>query len=654
MLLRKSNKQKYKSYFEIKDFRGGSNRLLDEARVAPNEAIISKNLIQVQDGLWTPRWGTGYYGADIGDTIDGATEFVKSDGTTEVFAVSGGKGWTSTDGGAWTEITGATFTADIQCYFMQIGGFLYIANGTDLLARYDGATLTNYTLVNSPTGLSGTACSALSGTGYTYYAAVTALNAVGETVGSTEASCTVNEPRESWTALSDYITWKWTAVSNASLYQIYVSNESANENLLGSSTSVSYVDDGQVPINAYVEPPLENTTQAPKFKSMCISGNRIWATNDTDSKYKVHYSGSGVDLGKFSAFYGGGWINLEKGGRETPVAVKHYQSGTGTGAATVLCKTPEGRGAVWQISLETLTVGSTSFTVPSAMKVVGSFGTEAILGVVQTTNDIMFPNRRGWFNLGPQQNYYGILRTNELSAKIRPYWTSLNGSAIPSICSYYYDAKVFISVHTTSAGNDRMIIFDTERQNWNVEWTIGAKQFFEYTTTTGVTKLLYVSRTGNKLIELSANIQGDLGVTFDTEYTSGRYPIEKLWKDFEKVTKVFIKLGSPRGTINFEVSGTQKSAGFRAVASKSISPQYSLTGMGYDPMGSIEMGDSAGTATLFADKSDIRYVKIRKKVRDIQLRVTSNSIETQYILQGFIIEGSKVTGQQAPRSWLVT
>ena len=653
MKLAKSNKQRYKTYFEIKEFRGGSNRLLDEARVAPNEAIISKNLVQVQDGLWQPRWGTAYYGADIGDTIDGATEYLKSDGTTEVVAVSGGKAYKSTDGGSWTEISGATFTADTQCYFMQIAGYLYIANGTDNLARYDGAVLTTYTLVNAPTGLSGTACSALSGTGYTYYAVVTALNSVGESVGSSEASCTVDEPREDWTAVSDYIKWKWTAVSNASLYQIYVSNETGNENLLGSSTAVSFVDDGSIPINEYVEPPLENTTTAPKFKSMCVSGNRIWATNDPNSKYKVYYSGTGQDMGKFSAFYGGGWINLEKGGREQPVVVKHYQSGTGSGVATILCKTPEGRGAVWQISLESITVGSTSFTVPSAIKVVGSFGTEAILGVVQTTNDIMFPNRRGWFNLGPRQNYYGILRTDEISAKIRPYWTSLNGSMIPYICAYYYDAKVFISVPTTSTGNDRIIVLDTERNNWTVEWTIGAKQFFEYTTTGGVTKLLYVARTGNQLIELSSSIGGDLGVAFTTDYTSGRYPVEKLWKDFAKITKVYVKLGSPRGTLNFEVSGTSKTEGLRSIATKAITSQYSLTGMGYDRMGDIEMGDTAGTASLFSDKSDIRYVKIRKKVRDIQLRITTTTIDSSYILQGFIIEGTKTVSQQPPRTWKV-
>src|SRR4030042_7109262 len=175
---------------EITDFRGGTNKLLNEARLKLNEALTSKNLLNVGDGQWKPRWGTAYYGADIGDTIDGAAEYVKSDGTTEIIAVAGGVAYSSQNGGAWSSLSGASFTADVQCYFMQIAGYLYIANGTDPLARYNGTTLSTYNSINAPTGLAGTRGGSLSAGSYTYYAQVTALNEIGETVGSTDASCT--------------------------------------------------------------------------------------------------------------------------------------------------------------------------------------------------------------------------------------------------------------------------------------------------------------------------------------------------------------------------------------------------------------------------------------------------------------------------------
>lgn len=649
--LRGSRKKSGKLSLKIDSSKGGTNRLLDEARISSNEVVNALNLIQVQDGLYKPRWGTDYYGADYGATPDGSTEFLKSDQTTELITVAGGKVYKSTNGGSITEVTGATFTAGLTCYFMQIAGFLYIANGTDPLARYDGSTLTTYTEINAPNGLIGTATSSISAvSGISIYGIVTALNSVGETIGSSEVQVYVNKIRDQWISTSDKITWSWAAVSGADRYQLYISDTQGYEELLTSVTGTSFTDDGTIATNPYIAVPLDNTTAAPKFKSMVVSGNRIWATNNPNSPYTVYFSGTGQYMGVFSDFYGGGWINLEKGGRETPVKVVHYQSGQGEGRATVLCKTPEGRGAVWQLTISTATIGETSFSVPSAVKIVGSSGTESINGTISTNNDIMFPNRRGWFNLGPQQNFYGLLRTNEISVKIRPYWNSLIGSKLSGICSYFKDAKVFISVPTSTSGNNRTIIFDTEKNNWTIDWSFGAKQFLEYTDSNGVTKFLYVPISGNKLIEISENIAGDLGSAFETSFETGRISVSKEWKDFVKVQRVYIKLGNPRGTINLEVSGSQKSKGFSTVASKQIVPSSSQTGMGFDLMGDFLMGDTEGVPDTFSDSADIRYLKVNKKVRDVKIKVTSNTVDSDYVIHGFIITGKPVS-TRSPNTW---
>lgn len=640
------------SEFEIKDFRGGVNRVLEEARIGMNEAKEATNLMQVQDGLWKTRWGSGYYGASHESTIDGAAEYLTSAGTTELITVSNGKVWKSTNGAAISEVAGATFTAGIQCYFIQISNFLYIVNGTDALARYNGTTLATYTAMSAPTGLAGARTGLSSGI-YNMYAQVTAINTIGETVGSTEASLVggMNRPRDQWTA-SDSVTWTWNAVASATGYQLYVSDNTGYETLLDTTTASAYVDDGTKNINPYVEPPLSNTTAAPKFKSMEISGNRIWATNDANNPYTVYFSGTGQFIGNFSDFYGGGWINLEKGGRERPKKVIHYQTGTGTGRATVLCSTPEGKGAVWQIEITSATVGTDTFAVPSAVKVVGSSGTDSQLSVVADNNNIWFLNRRGIFTLGPEKNYYGILRTNELSSRIRPYIRGLIGSQIDKVAAYYYDAKVFFSVPTSSSGNNRMIYYDTERLNWVVDWSIGAKQFLEYTDTSGVTHFLYVPLTGTKLIELSEDIQGDLGVAFNTTYTSGRWALRKLWKDFLKLKKVYIKLGNPRGAINFEVLGSGKSGGFTSIGTATITNLYSYTGMGMDQMGAVLMGSTLGTPSTFSDTADPRYIKINKKLKDIQLRLTTNSMDADYTLQSFIFSGNQLK-VNPPSGWKI-
>jgi hypothetical protein len=651
----------------INDFKGGSNSLIDEARMPSHFAYESVNMMQVQDAIWKTRWGTNYYGASHASTIDGAQEFVKSDGTTELITITNGKAYKSTDGGSLTEVTGATFTAGTQCYFMQIAGYLYIANGTDALARYDGSVLTTYTALAAPATPGASITSGLASGTVTLYGQVTALNEVGETVGSTEASLAVDKERDYWTAATDKVTWYWDAVASATRYQLYIADESGDEVLLTSvpATETSFVDDGSLDLNTYVEPPLQNTTTAPKFKSMCISGNRIWATNDPNSLYTVYFSGTGQFMGNFSDFYGGGWINLEKGGRELPIAVKHYQSGTGEGRSTVLCKTPDGKGAIWQLQIATATVGDTSFSVPSAVKVVGSFGTESILGVVQTENDIAFPNRKGWFSLGPEKNYYGILRTNERSSNIRPYWRNLDGSQISNICSYFYDAKIFISVPQSSSGNNKIIVYDTERRNWAVDWSIGAKQFLEYTDTNGKTHFLYIPLSGTKLIEISDSYLNDLGSAFNQSYISPLIPVSKNKTDILNLKEAIVELGQPRGSITFQILGVGKDNNFTTLATAIITNFGADTGVGSDLANdffatSTNDNSSGGagswaitftsTPTVYTQSITKKAIRKRAKIYAIQFKVSSSTADTDFALLSLQAKG-RLLPRRLPSAW---
>ena len=655
------------SNITIDKFAGGTNSLIDEARMGSQFAVQSNNMLQTQDGVWTTKWGSAYFGATHASTLDGASEYVKSDGTTELITISNGKAWKSTDGGSLTEITGATFTAGTQCYFLQISGYLYIANGTDALARYNGTVLTTYTEISAPASLTASlVASGLSSGTFTLYAEVTALNDVGETVGSTEASITVNKLRDDWTSATDKVVWSWGAVVGANRYQIYLSDESGDETLLSSTTKNSFTDDGTLELNPYVIAPESNTTGAPKFKSMCMSGNRIWATNNSDDKYAVYFSGTGNFLGNFSDFYGGGWINLEKGGRETPITVKHYQTGQGAGVATALCKTPDGRGAIWQIDISTATVGDTSFSIPSATKIIGSFGTESILGTVSTDNDVMYPNRKGWYSLGPEKNYYGILRTKELSSNIRPNWNQIISSKVDQICAYYYDAKVFLSFATSTSGNDKIAIYDMERRNWAWSWDNGAKQFLDYTDTLGNTHFLYIPTSGTKLVELSANYLNDFGTAFNQSYISPLIPVSKNKTDLLVLKDAVVELGRPKGAIKFSLLGIGKENSFTTIATATISDFGSNTGVGSDLPGAFH-ATATQSNSHYVDSDWVVYfveapssytqsitkkaIKKRAKLYALQFKVSSTTADTSYSILSLQARGSLIP-RRIPSSWV--
>lgn len=188
--------------------------------------------------------------------------------------------------------------------------------------------------------------------------------------------------------------------------------------------------------------------------------------------------------------------------------------------------------------------------------------------------------------------------------------------------------------------------------NWVVDWSVGAKQFLQYTDSLGNNHFLYVPVSGKRLIEFSEDFQGDLGVAFNTVYLSGRWALSKLWKDFLKLKKIFIKLGNPRGAINFEVAGSTKTGGFTSIGSATITNLTSMTGMGFDLMGGVLMGSSDGIPTSFSDSADPRYIKVNKKLRDIQLRLTTNSLDADYTLHSFIFDGLQLN-TNPPSRWKI-
>ena len=630
------------SAIEINEFVGGNNVLLSETRLKKNEAKESTNLMLNEDGVWDKRWGSQQFGPTFDNDIDGFKEYRKADGTTELIVVEGGAVWRTTSSGK-TQITGATLTAGYSCFFVQIKTYLYICNGEDPVTRYDGTNLTQYVAITTPANQALSRGAGLSTGSYTYYYRVTAVNAVGETIPAAEGEITVDKNRDIWAAANEYIDVDWDAVSGALKYVIYFSDTSGYEVKLSEVSTNTYQDLGTDVPNPYIEPPDDNTTGGPKLKTIAISGNRLWGT-EPDNPYKVYFSGSGVDLGNFSPAYSGGWVGLETGGRNRVTSVVDFQ-----GKAHAICESPEGKGAIWEINLESQTIADTTFTVPIPTKLIGAIGTNAPRSIILVENDIIFLNIKRVTIFGNEPGVLSVLRSNEISSKVRPYIQSLDGGSFKLNAAYYYDAKVFLSVATSSGDPDKIMIFDREKIAWAKPWTIGVTQFGEFTDSSTVR---FLGSIGAKLFEFSPGFEGDDGVAFQQKYVSGRFPVGADWTKFGKIKDCAIKLRNVRGTVQYQISGTGKDENFVNLASGDITPGTSDTGIGWDAVGTFKVGTTSGIPTFFASESLIRYLVLNKLIRDIQFTVktSGNSISDRFTLTGLRAEGFRIsTGK--PASW---
>lgn len=636
----------------INNFDKMSNTLIDDARLDPAMAKESLNLIQVQDGRWKTRWGTEAYGTGISgeSSIDGCGVYVTSAGARELIAIGGTTGaiFKSTDDGAnWSQVGSVTLTTGKQAHFVQIRSFLYIGNKTDNIVRYNGTTATQYSSLSAP-AWAGTplARTGLTSGSYTYYYQVTALNEVGETVGSTEESIAVNKTRDEWNS-SNYLTLDWDSVSGATRYQVYMSDETGNEVYLDSTTDTGYVDDGTATANPYVEVPSDNTTTAPTLGQMAISINRIWGIADDGA---VWFGGTGQFTTYFSPFYGGGYVYLEKGGPETPIAVKHFRTGGGSGVTTVFTSEPSGKGSVWQITLESVTVESVTFIVPIPTKIISNAGANSALGVVNGGDDILMANKNGVFSVRNKPNILNVLSTDELSVPIRPSYRSLAANLHTYTAGIYFQSKFFFSV-SRSSQNDTTIIYDTERNGWVYYWDIGAKQFIEYTDANEKVHFLAIPVTGNQLIEWSEDFGSDQGTAIRTSYVSGLIPINKDKRMFARINEVIFELGRPKGTINLEVLGIEKKKGFSQLGTKTVADTISSVNFTDNAKwGNYAWSDPQTVPSTFSQATVKKLIKLRKLVNYIQFRVSSTALGTDYAILSIQATG-RITSRKAPTSW---
>lgn len=641
---------------KVKDSKKGTVTLLEETRLAENQTKESVNLIQVQDGIWKTRWGRAYYGEAITaeTTLDAAFEYIKDRGkATEerqiiVCGASGTIYKSINDGYTWSTVTGVTFTGGNPVSALQIDEYLYMANGVDSLTRYNGATLVQYSSISVPTGLALSRNTLTTGSYEAYYQ-VTALNEVGETAGCTEVSIAINKERNAWTS-GESIDVDWTAVTGAIRYQIYYSDDSGYETLLGSSTTNAFEDDGSAEPNPYIVTPVDDTTEAPKFKHIELSGNRIWGTNDPDNPQRVYFSGVGQFISYFSAYYGGGWIDLEYGGREICVGVANYRTGKGDEVSTVLTKTPEGTGSIWQVALDVATSGDLTFTLPIPAKIVDYIGCTSHGAIVKAGDKVFFPNINGIFDLGNKEQMYNILVSAETSQAIRPDYRSFSEALLENMTGYYYDAKLFFSASVGGEENDVTFIYDVERKNWNYFWDFGVNNFFEVTDDSYHHHFLYVPTEGNRLCEISESFDTDFGGAFRTSYVSGLFSFDNRMDAFAKIYQGIVEFGDLKGTVSFEILGIERARGFRAVSAREYTDTVSTIDFTNTLWGDYAFSEGSEEPVAYTQSTLKKRLRVNRRLNRIQFKISSTTAGTQYSLLGVQANGRGIA-MNPPNVW---
>jgi hypothetical protein len=330
--------------------------------------------------------------------------------------------------------------------------------------------------------------------------------------------------------------------------------------------------------------------------------------------------------------------------------VVHYRTGKVDPILTFFCSSPDGMGTIFQIELTSLSIGDTSFTVPVAYKLVGSVGADATLSVTKFSDNIGSMNKKGVYFLRNKEQMFNVLATDDMTAPIRNEYQSLNESMIDKACGYFSPPRLLFSAAIGSS-NDITFVFDMERRNWTWRWSIGFKQFFEFTDNNDKTHLLGIPTSGGRLVEISTNYLSDLGQAFYTQYLSPLIPANPDdHTEQAKIKEVIFEIGELLGTATVEVLGKKKSGDVSVLATDTVSSTTNSTGWGDDMFSSIQFSDTENYPTTYASSSRKKTLRVNKKLYATQYKVSSNSTDTYWQLLSIQADGFRLPGR-SPSNW---
>lgn len=653
-------------YLTLGNFKRGVISLIDKSRLPKDALEQADNIFLVEDGQPTVRPGVDWFGTASPNTEpwDGM-DYFDYEGVVHLVGVAGGNVYRSTDDGTtWTICTGATLTSDITVNMNQYDSYLYLTNGTDNIVRYDGSTtLATYSTLATPGAAAAAETGLASGTAFPYYYKIARVNTIGFSIASVKNTGTVtsNLSRESWDATTNYVTLTMPiSVTSQTRWDIYLSTDDVDYYYLSSIATdpvtpgvVTWVDDGTaIPVPSTTAP-TASTAQGPLVKELTNVGSRMYGVRDTANRYRIWFSSATTPKGAFSSAYDGGYLDWQEGGKYIPQKVEDYRDGKGTPLATIWCSSADGQGCVLQMSLDTLTVGDISITVPSAYKLPGSRGTPSPGSVVNVLNDYMFYNNQAFYNLGSRAQFLNLLSTDEASANIRPTVKQITTSAESGIASVYFDAKVYFSVPYGSSTNNYTAIYDTERKAWLPRaFTLGFKKFLRYTDTGGTPRLLALKPGDTKLSEISSSFRGDYGVAFEAVLQTGLYPTSKNRFDFQWTEEAEMEFSNPTGVISVELIGIGRSTGFASQATATITSSLSTTGWDTFLWDSTPWDDTTTVIDTFSESTTKRYFRLGRELNAVQWRITTNTLDAGYVLRTLQTWGTN-TGTVKPRDWRV-
>lgn len=594
------------------------NQLVSATQIKPNEVAEMVDCQLIEDGkIQCPRSGQSYFGASLNSRVRGVLPFYKSDGTRELLRMSSDTLSKYTNPTTWTSISGYTYASDKNTNGVMAYDRMYLVNGDDPLTYYDGSSITSFTERTAPTISSVTRTGGSNGS-YTFSYKVKAVTAVGSTNPSAAVSATIDQATLDST---HYMTLVWGSVTGATGYEIYGNKDGFwffMASVEGNSTT-TYRDDGtDTPNEAY--PVVDvNTTAGPVGAYIDVYKDSLFVAGDPNNPSRLYYSGGGDQVNNFSIDGGGGIIDVARNDGQVITGLKVFKN------SLVIFK----EDSIYQFSF-------TSTGLPQITQITSSIGCVAPRTIQTVENDVFFLSRRGVFTIGNEQGFaFDVLRTNELTARVRPIIQSIDGAYIQNASAIYLtssDFNLYILSYTPSGSTTNMkaLVYDRERLAW-YKWTnIQANCWTTFRGSDGNTHFLYGDDSSGYVKEVLSG-SDDFGSAIHGYFSLKGESFKNGIDRYKNLKDIDVVLRNPFGSVTLSVVQDGTETVYDAPIG-TINPSINF---GHYTFNDFLFKDSFGTGVASADELLLRSLKNvnLRNGKTFQLKFDNNSSARFVLLQ---------------------
>lgn len=630
------------------NFAKGYISTIEDSRRPTDSLSDLTNMEVVQDNVVRPRPPLVRYGTQPANTTIGRTQ-IRYGGNRSIIWMQDtgtyGQLFKQTDGGAFTAL-GGSYDDEAWAGGVQSKARCYIFNGVDNLSYIDltDDSINTYTALTTP-AITSVVKTGMTGTAFTHYYRVSANNAVGESIASVAGSVTSGKVRDAWIDGTDYITVTLTgAVTNATSYTYYYGDSATTLNELytvAGNANLTFIDYGTLATNPYKLAPEGNSTAGAVFTWMYVDSKNSQIFGITSGNL-LYYSAPGT--GDFSPYNGGGYVGIDVDGDTELNFVDGFRNGKGDPIVTVSARGAAGKGKLYHVSFESLTIGDQVIIYPNVVEANGQSGTYAPRATVKARDSLTYPTGLDFKSTGTSQNIVNILTTNTVSQVIEPDLESLDLLNLHKAVGVEYKDKLFFALPVGSTENNQIWYLDLSRKNlWVLRWQISAKDMWLYEDNAGATHFCVL--VNNVILEFTragAQTHQDDGVVWRSRVAFESLVWDEDGINLAKIRKQYFKLLYPNGTIVANATGLTRRGVQQSAGTDSFTRRNSPTGWAQAVWGNYTWGQDPGEIGTYGKSVAILTISPKGLLAQLDWEVVAETLNTDYTLSAVNTKGQSL------------